>query len=371
MANRREFLTHGTAFVAGTVAVGPAGAAARGGIQTATVLNGRGAPRRTLGHVGDFYINTRAHTIYGPKRTHGWGRATSLVGKAGPQGPMGYAVLHGSGPPSRSLGEDNDFYIDTASAQLYGPKEGGVWGAAVSLGAPPVAGVLSELYEATHPTFFDDCAGQRPGPLGNATSGQPWEGIGSDPPAYVAGVSYPALTYGTAPSGAAEFFATATLPAPVLAAGGRFRIRDSSPASTNGNVIIGSWDGTTNHVPVHIVMTRYEWYVSYVSGGTQVSVAPDLRSGSAPYPYLTEPLMADGATIYEVWFARDIPNSRVYVRLPDGVVICATDPHFGSLGPLAHKPFFEGQTTASTDAIFEWVEAWASTSVPLNLTLRP
>jgi hypothetical protein len=31
------------------------------------------------------------------------------------------------------VGSDNDYYIDTASTQLYGPKEGGVWGSPVSL----------------------------------------------------------------------------------------------------------------------------------------------------------------------------------------------------------------------------------------------
>lgn len=104
-----------------------------------------------MGIVGDFYINDRAHTIYGPKSRHGWGSPTTLIGPAGApgakgpqgqagaaaaagqQGPQGYSVLHGSQPPPASDGEDNDFYIDTATTQLYGPKEGGVWGSPVSL----------------------------------------------------------------------------------------------------------------------------------------------------------------------------------------------------------------------------------------------
>jgi hypothetical protein len=46
---------------------------------------------------------------------------------------MGYSVLNGATAPSASVGEDNDFYIDTATTQLYGPKSGGVWGSPVSM----------------------------------------------------------------------------------------------------------------------------------------------------------------------------------------------------------------------------------------------
>jgi Collagen triple helix repeat (20 copies) len=36
-------------------------------------------------------------------------------------------ILNGAGPPASSLGIDGDFYIDTAADALYGPKTGGVW----------------------------------------------------------------------------------------------------------------------------------------------------------------------------------------------------------------------------------------------------
>jgi hypothetical protein len=149
MADRRQFLAGGAGFLAGAVATGSADAAGPAG---ATVLSGRGAPSKRLGQVGDFYINSRAHALYGPKRRHGWGPPTSLIGprgqaglagRVGPAGPMGYSVLHGSGPPSPSLGEDNDFYIDTSSTQLYGPRNGGVWGSPVSLGEAPADALVA------------------------------------------------------------------------------------------------------------------------------------------------------------------------------------------------------------------------------------
>jgi hypothetical protein len=79
---------------------GPAGPAGPDGIQGPagpagkSVLNGTGAPT-TEGVDGDFYIDTAASTIYGPKTAGAWGSGTSLIGPAGPagadgaQGPVG------------------------------------------------------------------------------------------------------------------------------------------------------------------------------------------------------------------------------------------------------------------------------------------
>jgi hypothetical protein len=44
-------------------------------------------------------------------------------------------VQNGTGAPT-DQGNDGDFYIDTASSTIYGPKTGGVWGAGVSLIGP-------------------------------------------------------------------------------------------------------------------------------------------------------------------------------------------------------------------------------------------
>lgn len=131
-----------------------------------TILHGDHHPWPGQGIIGDFYINTTTHRIFGPKSTLGWGTGTNLIGPrgttgvrgatgaqgptgeqgptgaegptgaqgaTGPRGVAGYSILHGTTPPSASLGVDNDFYIETSSTQLYGPKEGGIWGSPVSL----------------------------------------------------------------------------------------------------------------------------------------------------------------------------------------------------------------------------------------------
>lgn len=54
-----------------------------------TILHGAGAPAGALGDLGDFYIDTTATAIYGPKAGGGWGSATSLIGPQGPQGDPG------------------------------------------------------------------------------------------------------------------------------------------------------------------------------------------------------------------------------------------------------------------------------------------
>lgn len=74
--------------------MGPAGANGTNGADGKTVLNGSGAPSAGLGVDGDFYIDTTASAIYGPKTSGAWGSATSLIG---PQGPAGADGAAGSG----------------------------------------------------------------------------------------------------------------------------------------------------------------------------------------------------------------------------------------------------------------------------------
>jgi hypothetical protein len=86
-SDRRGFLTAAAAFAAGaTVATGTADAKTA---QPVTILNGNGIPPRSKGIVGDFYVDDRAHAIYGPKRSSGWGRPTSLIGPQGAPGSNG------------------------------------------------------------------------------------------------------------------------------------------------------------------------------------------------------------------------------------------------------------------------------------------
>lgn len=59
------------------------------GVDGSTVLNGSGTPSSGLGNNGDFYIDTTAFEIYGPKAAGAWGSGTSLIGPQGPTGVQG------------------------------------------------------------------------------------------------------------------------------------------------------------------------------------------------------------------------------------------------------------------------------------------
>ena len=74
------------------------------GVAGLSVLNGTGAPGGGIGRDGEFYIDTTAHTIYGPKTAGAWGGATPLVGPQGPAGAAGAAGAQGPAGPTGAQG---------------------------------------------------------------------------------------------------------------------------------------------------------------------------------------------------------------------------------------------------------------------------
>jgi len=61
-----------------------------------TILNGVGAPTKTIGINGDFYIDTKNLNIYGPKKNNLWPTPTSLRGNDGTDGKTGTPGVAGS-----------------------------------------------------------------------------------------------------------------------------------------------------------------------------------------------------------------------------------------------------------------------------------
>jgi len=144
---------------------GAAGPQGPGGANGNTLLNGTAAPDNSAGNPGDFYLDVATDMLFGPKTAGGWpATGISLAGPAGPQGATGPAgsqgpagppglagpqgpagtngntILNGTGAPAGSLGNDGDFYLDTAADTLYGPKADGTWPVnGTSLIGPPGA----------------------------------------------------------------------------------------------------------------------------------------------------------------------------------------------------------------------------------------
>jgi hypothetical protein len=69
------------------------------GVDGNTVLYGTADPTSGVGVNGNFYINTATHFLFGPKSAGAWPAGTSLVGPAGPQGPPGTGGSGGGGDP--------------------------------------------------------------------------------------------------------------------------------------------------------------------------------------------------------------------------------------------------------------------------------
>jgi hypothetical protein len=85
---------------------GPQGPAGTNGTNGTTILSGTTTPSSSLGAVGDFYLDTAAAKLYGPKTSSGWpATGVSLVGPQGPAGPAGppgptaVSYTQSSGPP--------------------------------------------------------------------------------------------------------------------------------------------------------------------------------------------------------------------------------------------------------------------------------
>lgn len=128
---------------------GVAGANGTNGVNGNSVRNGTANPIAGIGVDGDFYINTATSQVFGPKTSGAWGSGVSLIGPtgltgntggAGPTGAAGNTVLNGTSDPV-SQGVAGDFYINTTSKFIFGPKTT-VWptGTALASGATGPAG---------------------------------------------------------------------------------------------------------------------------------------------------------------------------------------------------------------------------------------
>jgi len=203
---------------------GPAGTNGTNGTNGTAVLNGITNPVAGIGVNGDFYINTATNTLFGPKANGTWPAGVSLVGPqgiqgatgatgatglTGPQGSTGLtgatgpqgvagavgpqgiqgvagpagangtngtngtngnAVLNGITNPAAVTGVNGDFYINTATNTLFGPKANGTWPAGVSLVGPQGIQGIQGVVGPTGATGLTGAAGPQ-GPTGLLTSG--------------------------------------------------------------------------------------------------------------------------------------------------------------------------------------------------------
>jgi len=107
-----EVLTfNGTSWIA---AVPPAGSQGPAGPQGAT---GPAGPVGATGPIG----------------TTGLQGPAGSAGPAGSPGANGKTILNGTSDPTPAIGSDGDFYINTSTITIFGPRIGGIWPAGISL----------------------------------------------------------------------------------------------------------------------------------------------------------------------------------------------------------------------------------------------
>ncbi len=133
---------------------GPEGPVGPAGDDGSMMYSGQGAPDADIGKTGDYYLNTGTGEMYGPKDEYGWGNPIIVLmgedgtnGQDGADGEDGSQIYSGSGAPDASLGVEGDYYLDKFSYHLYGPKTGSGWGTPLNLkGADGNANVTRYIF---------------------------------------------------------------------------------------------------------------------------------------------------------------------------------------------------------------------------------
>ena len=89
-------------------------------------------------------------SLVGPAGATGATGSAGSNGTNGTNGTNGCSVLNGSGTPSSGTGANCDFYIDTAAHCLYGPKSAGAWpGSCIDLVGPAGTGTGDVLGQSS------------------------------------------------------------------------------------------------------------------------------------------------------------------------------------------------------------------------------
>ena len=96
-------------------------------------LNGPAAPTAGDGANGDFWLDTSTNDLYGPKENGAWPTTTISFSEQ---------ILSGVVAPLSTLGKENDYYFDSAKKELYGPKTASGWGIPTPLGEADYQNVL-------------------------------------------------------------------------------------------------------------------------------------------------------------------------------------------------------------------------------------
>jgi len=185
-----------------------------------TVLSGAGVPAKSLGIDGDFYIDTKSMNMYGPKKNNSWPLPVSL---RGPQGPAGIAGSDGKNASTSS--------VSAGAAGAAGPQgPAGPAGPAGPKGETGATGPQGPAGPAGSNTGTAGPAGPK-GDTGATGAQGPKGDTGS---AGALNINYGALTFGSLINGVAGSSAVSTQFGTFVA--GRSYVVDVLIYATNADV---------------------------------------------------------------------------------------------------------------------------------------
>lgn len=135
------------------------------------------APSYLIGLNGDYFIDTATTMIWGPKASGAWPSSLGTL-----VGPSNVVFGNSSGAaPASGIGANGDYFFDVSTSQWYGPKASGAWPST----ATQVAGGVNVLFGASGGVpgsgvgivgeYFYDLTGQL---LYGPKTGSGWPGTG-------------------------------------------------------------------------------------------------------------------------------------------------------------------------------------------------
>ncbi len=160
---------------------------------TNTILNGKGAPKNSIGINGDFYIDTRSLLLYGPKTKGKWPKPQSIQGPVGPAGSDGKNGSDGRTITSSNISNSTGPMGPTGPAGPQGlPGIQGAQGERGEAGPQGPAGApgLNGSSGATGPQGATGATGAQ-GPVGPAGTTGPSEVTVLDIPSFTLATSVP------------------------------------------------------------------------------------------------------------------------------------------------------------------------------------
>ena len=181
MKRRHLSILFAIALSASALSITPANAAGRTATSIPnTILNGKGAPSNSEGINGDFYIDTRSLLIFGPKANGKWPAPQNLQGPTGPVGPEGKNGSDGkNGADGKTI---TNASTTTGPAGPMGPQgEKGATGATGPAGPAGPTGPAGPAgpQGATGPAGSSGSGGGTQGPAGPAGPTGPAGAAGS------------------------------------------------------------------------------------------------------------------------------------------------------------------------------------------------